>query len=162
MFDEKKLEQYRSISAPKSLKERVMAQENKSHKIIGFPRKALSLAACIAVVIVCAFSLANTGTSISISTSSAAGSRSIGTGTCITLDVDTRKSAVITVSDGMLKTKNSDELSSQAKINGEAQLDWFVEEDKTYTLTVEIGKKTQQYSLGFNEHSQMWEFEKIN
>ena len=67
MFDEKQLEQYRSITAPQSLKARVMAQENKSHKIISFPRKALSLAACIAVVIVCAFAFGNSGTDISIS-----------------------------------------------------------------------------------------------
>ena len=34
MFDEKQLEQYRSITAPQSLKARVMSQETKSHKII--------------------------------------------------------------------------------------------------------------------------------
>ena len=160
MFDEKQLEQYRSITAPQTLKARVMAQENKSHKIISFPRKALSLAACIAVVIVCAFAFGNGGTSVSISAAPMTVSRS--TDTSVMLDVDVRNDAVITVSDGLLKTANGNELSSQVKISGETQLEWLVDFDKTYMLTVENGKQTKQYSLGFNEHSQLWEFEKIN
>ncbi len=158
MFEEKELEQYRSITAPQSLKARVMAQENKSHKIISFPRKALSLAACIAVVIVCAFAFGNSGTSVSISSAPMAVSRSADT--CIMLDVDVRKDAVVTVSGGMLKSENG--LSSQIEISGKTQLEWFVDYDESYILTVENGRKTHQYSLGFNEHSQMWEFEKIN
>lgn len=160
MFDEKQLEQYRSITAPQSLKPRVMAQENKSHKIISFPRKALSLAACIAVVIVCAFAFSNSGTNVSISAAPAAVSRS--TDTSVMLDVNVKNSAVITASDGVLKVSGGEEMSAEVKINGSAQLEWFVDYDKNYTLTVKDGIKTKQYSLGFNEHSQLWEFEKIN
>ncbi len=160
MFDEKYIEQYRTITASQSLKARVMEQENKPHKIISFPRKALSVAACIAIVIVSLFALGNGGTRVSISSAPVAVSRS--TDTCVMLDIDVRSEAVVTVSGGTLKTENSDEMSDKVGIDGSAQLKWFVDYDKTYTVTVEDGKRTKQYSLGFNEHSQMWEFEKIN
>lgn len=158
MFDEKQLEQYRSIKAPQSLKTRVMAQE-KQKKIISFPRSLLAVAACIAVVIVSAFAFTNNSASVSLSSAPAAVSRS--TDICVVLDVDVKGKAVVTASDGKLREADSENLSDRIDIEGSAQLVWVVDYDKTYTLTVENGRKEEVYSLSFNEHSQMWNFEKI-
>ncbi len=160
MFDEKQHEQYRAIKAPQSLKTRVMAQENKSNKIISFPRKLIAVAACIAVVIVSAFVFENNSISVSISSAPVAVSRS--TDTCVVLDIDVRGEAVVTASDGKLREYDSENLADRIEIDDSTQLVWFIDYGKTYTLTVENGRKTEFYSLGFNEHSQMWDFEKIN
>ena len=159
MFDEKQIEQYRSITAPQTLKVRVMAQENKCHKTISFSRKVLYAAACIAVVVVSAFAFGNGGESVSISSAPMAVSRSANAS--VMLDVDVKNKAVITVSGGVIKTPGGEETSEQVEIYGDEQIEWLVDYDETYTLTVENGKKIEQYSLGFNAHSQMWEFEKI-
>ena len=159
MFDEKQLEQYRSIKAPQSLRTRVMSQENKTAKIISFPFKAMAVAACIAVV-VSAFVFTNNSTSVSISSAPVAVSRS--TDTCVVLDVDVKDEAVLTVSDGKLRASDSENLAECIELYDSAQLIWSVDYDKTYTLKLESGRKTEVYSLDFNEHSQLWEFEKIN
>ncbi len=161
MFDEKQLEQYRAIKAPQSLKLRVMAQENKPNKVISFPRKLIAVAACLAVIFISAFAFSGNGVDVSLSPASSA-SLSRNADICVVLDVDVRDKAIITASGGKLRASDDSTLSERITVSGETQLEWFVDYEKSYTLTVESGRKTEYYSLGFNEHSNMWEFEKIN
>ncbi len=161
MFDEKYVSQYRAIAAPPELKERVLSDGNvsRSVKVISFPRKALTAAACVAVVAVSMLAFVGNNVSVSLSPAAVAESRSYDVS--VVVDIDVKNSAVVKVSNGTLNTLDGRNLDSTAEINGNTQLRWIVDFEEDYVLTVESSGKTKQYSLVFNEHSQMWELEKI-
>ncbi len=160
MFDEKQLEEYRGITAPQSLKVRVMSTERKPAEIISFPRKALTVAACIAVAFIGLFAFGGNTTEVSLDYASPA-VISRNTHTSVVLNIEADRKSVISVSGGMLKSAYGDMTAAQIEISDDARLEWLVDYSEDYVLTVNTGFKTDRYSLGFNEHSEMWEFEKI-
>lgn len=158
MFDKEQIEQYRSIKAPESLKARVMSKENKPHKIISFPRQLIAVAACAAVIIAGVIGFGGNGIEVSmVQNYAAASGRSISKAFVFDIDVD--KAATVTVSDGEIQLPGSLRPSDTLDISGKTQIEWIVEGEGDYTMTVESGRKTQQYSFSFNGESGKWELE---
>ena len=160
MFNEKQLEQYRSITAPQALKERVMAQEDKSNKIISFPRKVLSVAACIAVVGVSVIMLGGTDVSVSLSPAVTA-SMNKSTENVFELDVESKGNVLLSVSDGVLRVKGSADSAGRLEISSDTQVEWVVRNEGSYVLTAKKGIKTVQYSLSYNEQNENWELAEV-
>jgi hypothetical protein len=160
LFDEKQLEEYRGITAPQSLKVRVMSAERKPAEIISFPRKALTVAASVAVAFIGVLAFGGNSTEVSLDYASPA-AISRNTQSSVVLNIEADRKSVISVSGGMLKSAYSDMTAAQIEISDDTRLEWLVDYSEDYILTVNSGFNTDRYSLGFNEHSEMWEFEKI-
>ncbi len=163
MFDEKQLEQYRCVKASPELQERVMKiEKSKQGKIYSFPRRIVSAAACLAVVIAVGVFF---GSQNSISAeiimspySNAQLYRSVNTS--ISIKIDAGRNSVISVSDGSFIIDGS-EMLTEANVDGETQLEWFIQAQGEHILTVKKGLTSRQYILCLDEEAQSWLLEEV-
>lgn len=165
MFDEKQLEDYRSVKASAELEKRVMKLgKGKAAKVYSFPKKAVSaVAACFAVIIaVGAFFAAQNRISAEIvqpDFQPASLYRSVNTS--VTVQVDAGKDSVISVSNGGFILDGGNEILTAVNISEETCFEWYINSQEENILTVKKGLITGQYRLCFDEETQRWLLEEV-
>ncbi len=147
MFDEKQIEQYRSVKASPELRESVMSLE-KGGKIYAFNRKTLSaIAAClVAVIALGSYFGAGAGVNAELVASpqmamhyrSAADERAV-----VKFDID--GGYTVTVESGYI-SQNGKQVT-MLELNGLQEIEWFVPVDGEHVLTVKKGLIIKQYRL---------------
>lgn len=147
MFNEKQLEQYRSVKASQELRESVMSLE-KSGKIYAFNRKTVSaIAAClVAVIALGSYFGMSAGVNVELVAApqmasyyrSASDERAV-----VKLDID--GSYTVKVSSGYV-LQNGEQVKA-LELDGETQLEWFVPAEGEHVLTVKKGLINKQYRL---------------
>lgn len=168
MFGEEQVKQYRSITAPAEMRDRVLNSAKKQKKNI--PARVYEFAgfaACLAVIIAVSLVLGSFGgTTVEINgqvltaepavlpvTASAVSARTMSG---ITLDADLEKSSTITVSEGqfyVFDSKTGQRLERHT-FNKEVTIIWDIlptDTEAAYTLTIENSRGVTEVSLLFNE-----------
>lgn len=159
MFNEKQLEQYRSVKASQELRESVMSLE-KSGKIYAFNRKTVSaIAACLVAVIALGsyFGMsAGVNAELVAAPQMASLYRSVADER-VTVNFDINGSYTVKVSSGYV-LQNGEQVAT-VELDGEAQIEWLVPAEGEHVLTVKKGLIVKQYRLYRNEQGCMLERE---
>lgn len=147
MFDERQIEQYRSVRASQELRESVMSLE-KSGKIYAFNRRTLSaIAACLVAVIALGSYLGmSAGVNAELVASPQMASLYRSTAderVSVKFDVD--GSYTVKVESGYV-LQNGEQVN-EVELDGETQIEWFVPVDGEHVLTVKKGLIIKRYRL---------------
>lgn len=168
MFSEEQIKQYRNITAPQEMRDRVLNSTKKQRK--AKPAKIYEFAgfaACLAVIVAVSLVLGSFGgTTVAINgqvltdkpavlpVTAAAASARVASG--ITLNADLGSSSTITVSEGQVyvfDSKTGLQLDRHT-FNKEVTIIWDIlptDTETSYTLTIENSRGVTEVSLLFNE-----------
>lgn len=179
MIDKKSIEAYRHIKAPEPLRDRVLAvniekEQEPRHKRPVFLKTVASVAACLILVAGISVPMLQNQqkqglflNGSKIGSSPAAVTREANDfalarmqqGTTILLDLK-EHAATVMVSDGTLQVRSKkDELQNEGKtvtVEGEARLNWLIEEAVQADLTVTTKKAVKIYEMYQDEASEKY------
>lgn len=147
MFDEKQIEQYRSVKASPELKASVMSLE-KSGKIYAFNRKTVSaVAACLVAVIALGsyFGMSAGVNAELVAAPQPASYYRAASDERAVVKFDINGSYTITVDSGCI-SQNGEQVKA-VELDGETQIEWFVPVDGEHVLTVKKGLIIKRYRL---------------
>ena len=151
MFNEKQIEQYRSVKASPELRESVMSLE-KSGKIYAFNRKTFSAIAACLVAVIALGSYFGMGAGVNAELVALPQSASVYRATAekrAVVKFDISGEYTVEVSSGYVSL-NGEQVTA-AELDGEAQIEWFVPFEGENILTVKKGLIIRQYRLYRNE-----------
>lgn len=158
MFDEKQIEQYRSVKASPELKASVMSLE-KSGKIYAFNRKTLSaIAACLVAVIALGsyFGVSeNMNAELVYQPYQAASLYRSTTEQRVGIKLDISGRYTVTALSGYIFYGG--EPMKTVELDGKTEIDWFVPTDGEHVLTVKKGLIIKRYRLYFDMQGCMLE-----
>ena len=157
MFDERQIEQYRSVRAPQELRESVMSLE-KSGKIYAFNRKTISsIAACLVAVIALGsyfgMSAGVNAELVAVPQAASVYRASAEERAVVAFDISGRYT--VEVSSGYISLDG--EQVTSLDLDGEAQIEWLVPVNGENVLTVKKGLIIRQYRLCYNAQGCMLE-----
>ncbi len=162
MFDEKQLEQYRSVKASPELRESVMSLE-KSGKVYAFNRKTVSaIAACLVAVIALSsyFGISGNMNAELVYQPYQTASLYRLSEESVLVKLDIKGEYEVSVSQGSFSFDNGERVAT-AKLNGETEIEWFVPTEGESALTLKKGLIIRQYRLCFDEELQAWQLEEV-
>lgn len=157
MFNEKQLEQYRSVKASPELRQSVMSLE-KSGKIYAFNRKTVSAIAACLVAVIALGSYFGMGAGVNAELVAVPQAASVYRATAeeravVAFDISGRYT--VEVSSGYILLGG--EQVTSLDLDGEAQIEWLVPVSGENVLTVKKGLIIRQYRLCYGEQGCMLE-----
>lgn len=147
MFNEKQLEQYRSVKASPELKASVMSLE-KSGKIYAFNRKTVSAIAACLVAVIALGSYFGMSAGVNAELAAAPQPASLYRATAderAVVKFDIGGSYTVTVESGYV-LQNGEQVTT-LELDGETQIEWFVPVGSEHVLTVKKGLIIKHYRL---------------
>lgn len=173
MFNNEDIKAYREISAPESLRERVMAsarQEKKKPIILSVPMRSIAaIAACFVFAVLVMIPMLNGGGNEIYFDGERIGTegialaaendgimpieaRAMGIDVSLTLDSDGECS--VRVSEGRVGDTRMSYMGSEVNVPGDAELRWIIDlpdTEKTYFMTVETEDESFTLNLEYGE-----------
>ena len=157
MFNEKQIEQYRSVEASPELRQSVMSLE-KSGKIYAFNRKTVSaVAACLVAVIALGsyFGMSAGVNAELVAVPQMAVYQRSTAEERVAVCFDISGSYTVTVENGYIM-QNGEQVK-EVELDGETRIEWFVPVEGEQLLTVKKGLIIKQYRLCYDEQGCMLE-----
>ena len=157
MFDERQIEQYRSVRASQKLRESVMSLE-KSGKLYSFNRKTLSAVAACLVAVIALGSYFGMSAGVNAELVAVPQSASVyrwAADERVTVNFDINGSYTVKVESGYI-LQNGEQVN-EAELSGESRLEWFVPAEGEHVLTVKKGLIVKQYRLYYGTQGCMLE-----
>ena len=157
MFDERQLEQYRSVRASQELRESVMSLE-KSGKLYSFNRKTLSAIAACFVAVIALGSYFGMSAGVNAELVAVPQSASVyrwAADERVTVNFNINGGYTVKVESGYI-LQNGEQVN-EAEFDGKAQIEWLVPAEGEHVLTVKKGLIVKQYRLYRDEQGCMLE-----
>ncbi len=166
-MNENEIKAYKSVTAPESLKKRILESEEKDVRVYKRLARICYSAAAVCAVIAFSFFFLPTKTSLYYGDSEVKDAvaivspmaRAVTTVRQLPLTIETKKPAEVSVSEGTLLV-DGEEAGEKIKIKKDTELVWVVETDDA-TLTVEAKNSRTLYKLSVKEGSDELLIEKI-
>lgn len=169
-MNENEIKAYKAVSAPPSIKKRILEEEEKGVRVYKRLARLCYSAAAVCAVIAFSFFFLPPKTSLYYGESEIKSSAvvierpmvramSLVDTTAIPLLLETKKPAEVSVSSGAI-LMDGEEVGDSVKIKKDTELVWVVETDDA-TLTVKAGSARRLYKLSVKEGSDELLIEKI-